>query len=122
MTFLNFILTGHGGKLRDDDWGEEEDGFDETLIPVDYIDAGQIRDDRLFSTLVQPMPYGVTVTCLMDCCHSGTVLDLPYKYKADNEDGICLEDVTFNFGKILGWLGLMEEDISEDEDESDDEL
>jgi hypothetical protein len=27
--------SGHGGKLRDDD-GDEKDGYDETLVPVDY--------------------------------------------------------------------------------------
>jgi hypothetical protein len=63
--------SGHGGKLRDDD-GDEKDGFDETLVPVDYGSAGQIRDDDIFTTLVGPMAAGVTMTCLFDCCHSGT--------------------------------------------------
>jgi len=35
--------SGHGAKIRDDDWDEEEDGYDETLVPVDYHDAGMIR-------------------------------------------------------------------------------
>jgi len=60
--------SGHGGKLRDDD-GDEKDGYDETLVPVDYDSKGQIRDDDLFSTLIAPMAKGVVMTCVMDCCH-----------------------------------------------------
>jgi hypothetical protein len=71
--------TGHGGKLRDDD-GDEKDGYDETMVPLDYESAGQIRDDDLFNTLVGPMPKGVTMTVVMDCCHSGTVLDLVSRF------------------------------------------
>mmetsp|Transcript_6831 Transcript_6831/g.13341 ORF Transcript_6831/g.13341 Transcript_6831/m.13341 type:complete len:351 (-) Transcript_6831:1263-2315(-) len=77
--------SGHGGKLRDDD-GDEADGYDETLVPLDYQRAGQIRDDDIFNTLIGPMPKGVTLTCIMDCCHSGTVLELPYVFKADGTD------------------------------------
>ena len=62
--------SGHGGKLRDDD-GDEKDGYDETLVPLDYQSKGQIRDDDLFNTLVGPMKKGVQLTCIMDCCHSG---------------------------------------------------
>lgn len=54
--------SGHGGKLRDDD-GDEKDGYDETLVPVDYATANQIRDDDIFSTLVGPMKKGVFMTC-----------------------------------------------------------
>lgn len=83
--------SGHGGRLRDDS-GDEEDGYDETLVPVDYADVGQILDDDIFATLVGAMPAGVTLTCLMDCCHSGTVLDLPYQFIADGEH----EDMSYN--------------------------
>lgn len=89
--------SGHGGRLRDDN-GDEEDGYDETLVPLDYSSAGQIRDDELFVTLVGAMPAGVALTCLMDCCHSGTVLDLPYKFKADGESDQMTLDEGFNFG------------------------
>ena len=29
------------------------------------------------------LPEGVTLTVVMDCCHSGSILDLPYTIKAD---------------------------------------
>ena len=55
------------------------------LSSKDFNKAGQIRDDALLKTLIHPMPAGVTMTCLMDCCHSGTVLDLPYRFTADGD-------------------------------------
>jgi Caspase domain len=57
-----------------------------SLIPVDFQTEGHIVDDDIINMLVKPMPKGVTVTVLMDCCHSGTVLDLPYKISADDTD------------------------------------
>lgn len=78
--FLHY--SGHGGRIRDRS-GDENDGYDETIIPSDYYRAGQIIDDYLCDQLVKAMGKGVLVTSLMDCCHSGTVLDLPYRYRQD---------------------------------------
>jgi Caspase domain len=36
--------SGHGSRVRDVS-GDEEDGYDSTLIPVDFRSAGQILDD-----------------------------------------------------------------------------
>lgn len=30
--------------------------------------------------LVKPLPPGCRLTAIFDCCHSGSVLDLPYEY------------------------------------------
>jgi hypothetical protein len=54
---------------------------DETILPTDYKRAGQIVDDELNEKLVKPLMAGVTLHALMDCCHSGTALDLPYRVK-----------------------------------------
>lgn len=91
--------SGHGSKLRDNN-NDEEDGYDETLVPVDYYSAGQIRDDHLLRKLVIPMSAGVFATCIMDCCHSGTILDLPYNFKADGEQSDMESNEGYNFDPI----------------------
>ncbi len=78
-----FILySGHGGHIVDES-GDEEDGFDETLIPVDFQTAGQIVDDDLSDEFVKRISKGVLVTALMDPHHGGTVLDLPYYFTGE---------------------------------------
>lgn len=52
-----------------------------------------------------PMKAGVFVTSVMDCCHSGTVLDLPYTFKADGEDEGMHESEGFNADVALAILG-----------------
>lgn len=89
-----FHYSGHGGLLDPDyHWnrfkaGKPNKEHDETLYPVDHEKAGQIRDFSLFNHFVKPMAAGVTVTCVMDCCHSGSVLDLPYSYRPTKDGTI----------------------------------
>jgi hypothetical protein len=85
LLFYINITTGHGTKLRDES-GDEDDGYDEALCPLDYNDSGMIVDDDLFTILIEPLQQGVHMVSLMDCCHSGTILDLPYIFKP-NSDG-----------------------------------
>lgn len=79
---LFFSFSGHGSQLRDPT-GEEEDGFDETILPTDHKQAGQIRDTELARAIVHRLPAGVVVHALFDSCHSGTMMDLPYETKWD---------------------------------------
>jgi len=79
---LFFHFSGHGGQVPDKT-GHEADGWNETVIPVDHDRAGQITDDVLFGTLVYKLPEGARLTALMDMCHSGTGLDLPFDYNVD---------------------------------------
>lgn len=102
--FLHY--SGHGGNLADDN-GDEADGRDETLIPVDFQQTGQIRDDVLLEKFIVPMASGVTVTCLMDCCHSGSILDLPYMFTADGSsqnisNPQMQQNAKFDYGKVAG--------------------
>ena len=58
--------------------GDEIDGLNETLCPMDFKQAGEIVDDDLNRMLVNPLPQGVRLHCVVDACHSGSVLDLPF--------------------------------------------
>ncbi|KAJ8515297.1 hypothetical protein ONZ45_g7273 [Pleurotus djamor] len=78
---LFFHYSGHGGQTPDLD-GDEVDGYDETIFPVDYQQAGQIIDDTMHEIMVKPLPRGCRLTALFDCCHSGSALDLPYIYSS----------------------------------------
>jgi hypothetical protein len=68
-----------------DSSGDEEDGFDEVLMPADYKEVGHIQDDEIFDEFVTKVAAGVTVTCMIDCCHSGTAMDLPYVCNAGDK-------------------------------------
>nr|CAG8503850.1 14064_t:CDS:2 [Entrophospora candida] len=71
--------SGHGGQEKDRN-GDEEDGYDESIMPVDFKRNGTIIDDDMHAIMVRPLPPGVRLTAIFDSCHSGTALDLPYVY------------------------------------------
>ncbi|POR37866.1 Metacaspase-1A [Tolypocladium paradoxum] len=75
--FLHY--SGHGGQTEDLD-GDEDDGFDEVIYPVDHKQAGHIVDDEIHFRVVKPLQAGVRLTAIFDSCHSATVMDLPYIY------------------------------------------
>lgn len=73
---LFFHYSGHGGSEVDKS-KDEQDGYDETIYPLD----GEIVDDEIKKHLIDPLPEGAKLTCIFDSCHSGTVLDLAYNYR-----------------------------------------
>ena len=88
--FLHY--SGHGGSQKAGNPNDEADGMDETLIPVDYEKNGVIIDNDIYDILVQGLPEGVRLTAIMDCCHSGTIMDLPYTYGVDANDNVTEND------------------------------
>lgn len=79
VLFLHY--SGHGSQMKDDD-GDEADGFDESICALD----GQIRDDTIKKVLAGGLPEGVTLYCVFDCCHSGTIMDLRCVWDEDNSE------------------------------------
>lgn len=77
-----FHYSGHGSQQRNYT-GDEVDGYDETLCPTDFESQGMIVDDEINVTIVRPLPHGVKLHAIIDACHSGTVLDLPFLCRMD---------------------------------------
>jgi len=73
---LFFSFAGHGSREHDAS-GDESDGKDEVLCPVD-LDKGMISDDALRGVLQLMEPHQ-KLFCVLDCCHSGTGMDLKYE-------------------------------------------
>ncbi|XP_057493884.1 metacaspase-3-like [Actinidia eriantha] len=74
---LVFFYSGHGSQVLDWD-GDELDGYDESLCPLDYQTHGKILDDEINATIIRPLPHGVKLHAIIDTCSSGTFLDLPF--------------------------------------------
>ncbi|CAL1716173.1 unnamed protein product [Somion occarium] len=81
---LFFHYSGHGGQTKDLD-GDEADGYDEVIYPVDFKTAGHIVDDMMHDIMVRPLPPGCRLTAIFDSCHSGSALDLPYIYSTEGK-------------------------------------
>lgn len=81
---LFFHYSGHGGQTKDLD-GDEDDGYDEVIYPVDYKQTSHIVDDEMHMIMVKPLPSGCRLTAIFDSCHSGSALDLPYIYSTEGK-------------------------------------
>jgi hypothetical protein len=68
--------SGHGARVRDLN-GDEISGLDSVLVPLDFMTAGLIVDDDIY-TIIQHSKCKTII--LMDSCNSGTVVDLPWSY------------------------------------------
>lgn len=69
-----FQYSGHGVQVADKN-GDEADGMDEAL----YSKYGTIiTDDQIFEE-VQKVSSGSKLVIVIDACHSGTIIDLPFQ-------------------------------------------
>lgn len=75
-----FHYSGHGAYTKDMS-GDEIDGMDEFLIPSDFKTNGIILDDQLFAIISKAK---CPVFLTMDCCHSGSIMDLPYSFDVNS--------------------------------------
>ncbi|XP_020085350.1 metacaspase-1 [Ananas comosus] len=88
---LVFHYSGHGSQQRCYN-SDEVDGYDETLCPLDFETQGMIVDDEINATIVRPLPRGARLHAIIDACHSGTVLDLPFLCRMNRSGQYAWED------------------------------
>jgi len=106
-----FSYSGHGAQKPDPN-GFEEDGMNETLLPLDFKQAGMISDDEINAVLVQAVPHGAKLTAVIDACHSGTGLDLPFTWTMH---GWQEETNPFHtMGDVQMFSGCADSDVSSD--------
>lgn len=75
-------ISSHGSNIADNN-GDEKDGMDECIVPVDFDfnkpDYGMIRDDEMRKMLCSRTD--IVLRLVVDACHSSSSCDLPYTYK-----------------------------------------
>jgi metacaspase-1 len=99
----NFLhYSGHGSQVRDPD-GDRESGFDDTIVPVDFEQNGQIDSDKLHRTLVSALPANSTLFVIFDCCHSGSAIELPFVWRSDADGNVSMMD------NVKTGMGLLQE-------------
>jgi hypothetical protein len=69
--------SGHGHRITDYS-NDENDGYDEVIVPCDYQTSGFIIDDELFNIIKNSKCKTIII---MDCCNSGTSCDLPWSFE-----------------------------------------
>jgi len=77
--FLSY--SGHGSQMMDST-GTEPSGMSQCICPLDCNKPWPehiILDTEIHTHLYDCLPEGVKLTCVFDCCHSGTVANLEFK-------------------------------------------
>jgi hypothetical protein len=77
---LYFHYSGHGTQVKDTS-EDETDGKDEVIVASDLKG---ISDDEIKRYLIGCLPSGVDLFTVFDCCHSGTIVDLGYLIRYNN--------------------------------------
>ena len=103
-----FHCSGHGTQQVDRN-NDEIDGKDEAFVSLDM----KIITDDLFQMLFQSVKKKANIFILMDCCHSGTIIDLPYSLQSPS--GKIIQNNSFVFyPNIVMISGCQDKQVSYD--------
>ena len=93
LTEIWIHYSGHGSQIQDRT-GEEKDGLDEVIVPIDYNTSGFIIDKEIYKIINNSKCKTILV---FDSCHSGTICDLQWTFEFNGNSFIK----TFNVNKSM---------------------
>jgi len=95
-----FHYSGHGGFTLDLN-KDEKSGNDSCIYPINNGQIEMIIDDELKTLLVNRIPTGSKCFAVLDCCHSGSGLDLRFNVNCPIPDKLTITQDT-NYAKTKG--------------------
>jgi len=108
---LFFLYSGHG-TFSEDLNGDELDGQDELIVPIDSTSISNCISDDEFNKIIQDnLKPDVKLFALFDSCHSGSMLDLKYTY---NPNIVNNPKVLETSGQVFMISGCTDEQTSTD--------
>lgn len=105
-----FQYSGHGTYIKDTT-GDEKDGKDECIYTCD---DNLIVDDEFHKELVSRIHKESKLFCFMDCCHSGSIMDLKYKYQAGKNKSVSENSKKAALANVLALSGCKDDQTSAD--------
>jgi hypothetical protein len=114
---LYIHYAGHGIGVADDN-GDEKDGKDECIVPLDYHKT-LIKDD-LIASVIKNLDKSSKLHIAFDCCHSGSICDLPYNFIPNGNTIVktfekdCTMNTYRNSGQIIMISGCLDNQTSKE--------
>lgn len=103
---LFFQYSGHGTQVIDYN-NDEPDYLDETLYSVyDTL----ITDDQI-NDIIKKVPENTNLVIVIDACHSGTMIDLPFQLDGDKVVRINENNIK---GNVISISGCRDDQVSMD--------
>jgi hypothetical protein len=79
--------SGHGSQI------DVNNSIESVIIPVDYYIHGPILEDELFAIIKN---IKCPAILLFDCCHSGNICDMPWRFEVNSTGNISVSKSSVN--------------------------
>jgi hypothetical protein len=118
-----FHYSGHGGLTVDKN-NDEKSGMDNCIYPIRDTNIEMILDDELKQLLANKIPKGSKCFAVLDCCHSGSGLDLRVNIQCPSYGKLIVSQENYERtnGSVIFLSGCMDSQTSEESMDSKGEL